>query len=183
MRHFARIQVAAMLLLLPLCTAQSTKTKKAAPPPKPEPTEAELVEYVRGALLSLSPNDGINDNLEVRYDENRKVVTIIGPAGRCDEFLSALDPNNAVWDVFDPSDSDRQREKLLRLTLVSVIGKTARTCYDTSDHVDLNVMGNRARFLFSQSKADDMPDFQEKMAKAFKKLIVLTGGAPEKDLF
>jgi hypothetical protein len=45
------------------------------------------------------------------------------------------------------------------------------------------VMGNRARFLFSQSKADDLPDFQDKMAKAFKKLIVLTGGEPEKDLF
>jgi hypothetical protein len=64
-----------------------------------------------------------------------------------------------------------------------VIGKNARTCYDSSDHLDLNVMGNRARFLFSQSKADDLPDFQDKMAKAFKKLIVLTGGEPEKDLF
>ena len=183
MRHLARIQVAALLLILPLCAAQTARSKKAPPPPKPEPTEADLVEYVRGALLSLSPSDGINDNLEVRYDDSRKVLTIIGPAGRCDEYLSALDPNNAVWDVFDPSDSERQREKLLRLTLVSVIGKNARTCYDTSDHVDLNVMGNRARFLFSQSKADDLPDFQEKMAKAFKKLIVLAGGEAEKDLF
>lgn len=183
MRHSTRIAIAALGLLLPLCPAQSAKTRKAPPPPKPEPTEAELVEYVRGALLSLSPNDGINDNLEVRYDDSRKVMTIIGPAGRCDEFLSALDPNNAVWDVFDPSDSERQREKLLRLTMVSVIGKNARTCYDTSDHVDLNVMGNRARFLFSQSKAEDVADFQEKMAKAFKKLIVLSGGEPEKELF
>jgi hypothetical protein len=183
MSHHLRICVAALLMILPLSPAQTAKSKKASPSPKPEPTEPELVEYVRGALLSLSPSDGINDNLEVRYDDTKKILTIIGPAGRCDEFLSALNPNNAVWDVFDPSDSERQREKLLRLTMVSVLGKNARTCYDSSDHVDLNVMGNRARFLFSQSKADDLSDFQEKMAKAMKKLIVLSGGAAEKDLF
>jgi hypothetical protein len=183
MTQASRICAAALLMLLPFCPAQTAKTNKAPAPPKPEPTEPELVEYIRGALLSLSPSDGINDNLEVRYDENKKVLTVIGPSGRCDEFLNALNPNNAVWDVFDPSDSERQREKLLRLTMVSVIGKNARTCYDSSDHLDLNVMGNRARFLFSQSKADDLPDFQDKMAKAFKKLIVLTGGEPEKDLF
>jgi hypothetical protein len=178
----SRICAAALLAVLPLCSAQ-TATHKKASEPKPEPTEPELVEYIRGALLSLSPSDGINDNLEVRYDETAKVLTIIGPSGRCDAFLTALNPNHAVWDVFDPSDSDRQREKLIRLTMVSVIGKNARTCYDKADHVNLDLIGNRARFLFSQPKADDIPDFQEKMAKAFKKLIVLAGGAPEKELF
>lgn len=182
MMRRACMSAAALLLVLPFCLAQ-THAKKAAAPPKPEPTEPELVEYIRGALLSLSPNDGINDNLEVRYDETRKVLTVIGPNGRCDEFINALNPNNVVWDVFDPSDSDRQREKLLRITLVSVIGKNARTCYDASDHVAPDVLGNRARFLFSQSKADDLPDFQVRMTKAFKKLIELTGGETEKELF
>jgi hypothetical protein len=28
-----------------------------------------------------------------------------------------------------------------------------------------------------------VPDFQAKMAKALKKLIALSGGAPEKDIF
>jgi len=176
------ICAAALLAFLPLCLAQTSTHKKAAEP-KPEPTEPDLVEYIRGALLSLSPSDGINDNLEVRYDDTAKVLTIIGPSGRCDAFLTALDPNHAVWDVFDPSDSDRQREKLLRLTMVSVIGKNARTCYDPANHVNLDLIGNRARFLFSQPKADDIPGFQDKMAKAFKKLIVLAGGEPEKDLF
>jgi hypothetical protein len=178
----SRLCAAALLAVLPLCVAQTTSHKK-APEPKPEPTEPELVEYIRGALLSLSPSDGINDNLEVRYDETAKVLTVIGPAGRCDAFLTALDPNHAVWDVFDPSDSERQREKLVRLTMVSVIGKNARTCYDQANHVNLDLIGNRARFLFSQPKADEIPDFQDKMAKAFKKLIVLAGGQPEKDLF
>jgi hypothetical protein len=183
MTRWTRMFAATLLIALPLCPAQTARVRKDAAPQKPEPTESELVEYIRGALLSLSPNDGINDNLEVRYDETRKILTVIGPSGRCDEFISALNPNNLVWDVFDPSDSDRQREKLLRLTLVSIIGKNARTCYDKADHVALDVLGNRARFLFSQSKADDLPAFEEKMSKAFKKLIELSGGETEKELF
>ena len=178
-----RICALALLLCASLCFAQTTAHKKTAPPSKPEPTEPELVEYLRGALLSLSPNDGINDNLDIRYDETTKVLAVTTPAGHCDVVLSALNPNNTVWDVFDPSDSDRQREKLLRLTMVSVLGKTARTCYDRLDHVDTTLIGNRARFLFSQPKTDDVPDFQGKMTKAIKKLILLSGGAPEKDLF
>lgn len=179
----SRVCAIALLLFAPICSPQTATHKKAAPPPKPEPTEPELVEYIRGALLSLSPNDGINDNLDVRYDETTKVLTLTGPASHCDIFISALNPNNTVWDVFDPSDSDRQREKLERLTMVSVIGKTARTCYDRFDHVDTTLIGNRARFLFSQPKTEDVPDFQGKMTKALKKLIALAGGAPEKELF
>jgi hypothetical protein len=178
-----RLSAMALLLFVPLCCAQTTTHRKTATPSKPEPTEPELVEYIRGALLSLSPNDGVNDNLDVRYDETTKVLTLTGPTGHCDLVISALNPNNTVWDVFDPSDSDRQREKLLRLTMVSVLGKTARTCYDRFDHVDTTLIGNRARFLFSEPKADDLPDFQGKMTKAIKKLILLSGGAPEKDLF
>jgi hypothetical protein len=178
-----RICTFTLLFAAGLCSAQTTTHKKAAPPPKPEPTEPDLVEYIRGALLSLSPNDGINDNLDVRYDEATKVMTVTTPAGHCDVSFSALNPNNTVWDVFDPSDSDRQREKLVRLTMVSTLGKTARTCYDKLDRVDTTLIGNRARFLFSQPKADDIQDFQGKMTKAIKKLIVLDGGAPEKDLF
>jgi hypothetical protein len=178
------IKGAAMLLLLaPLGFAQTKVHKKSAPPPKPEPTESDLVEYIRGSMLSLSPSDGVNDNLDVRYDETTKIFTVTTPGGRCDLSMSALNPNNAVWDIFDPSDSDRQREKLVRLTMVSVAGKTARTCYDKLDHVDTTLIGNRARFLFSQPKTDDVPDFQEKMTKAIKKLIVLDGGAAEKDIF
>jgi hypothetical protein len=182
-KQWTSICAAAVLFaLLPFCSAQARSRTK-APDPKPEPTQAELVEYIRAALLSLSPNDGINDNLDITFDSASSVLTVIQPGGRCDEFIGALNANNIVWDVFDPSDSDRQREKLLRLTMVSVSGKSARTCYDKLDHVDANLIGNRARFLFSLPKADEVPDFQTKMAKAFKKLIALSGGAPEKDIF
>src|SRR5208337_2066444 len=101
----------------------------------------------------------------------------------CDEFLGALNANAAVWDVFDPSDPHQEREKLLRLTLVSVSGKAARTCYDKDNHLDPAMVANRARLLFSLSDAEGAPKFQETMIKAVKKLIVLCGGAPEKALF
>lgn len=172
---------AALLVVFPLSFAQTASHKKA--PLKPEPTEPELVEYIRGGLLSLSPADGVNDNLEVRYDETNKVLTVVGPTGACDVFLTALDPNVAVWELFDPSDNDKTREKLLRLTVISTIDKAARTCYDKAGHVNPSLATNRARFLFSQPKADDYPQFQDRMAKAFKKLIALTSGTPQKDLF
>jgi hypothetical protein len=174
------LAAAVLALALPFCLAQTTTHKKAA---KPEPTEPELAEYIRGELLALSPSDGINDNTEVSYNADTKVLTVTGPQGRCETNVPALNANTPVWDVYDPSDTYRTREKLLRLTLVSVSGKTARTCYDQQGRVNSLMPTNRARFLFSESHADETPGFQDKMAKAFKKLIALTGGSPEKDLF
>ena len=98
-------------------------------------------------------------------------------------FLSSLDANTLVWDVFDPSDPAQERGRLLRLTVVSMPGKPARTCYDKAGNVDATMIGNRARLLFSQSLTDNMPKFQENMAKAVKQLIVLSGGIAERDLF
>ena len=182
MKHLARICAATLLVILPVCLAQATHHKK-KPDPKPEPTAPELSAFVRGELLSLSPDARINDNLEVTLDSTSTVLTVTQPDGHCDLFLNALDANTVVWDIFDATDSFQSREKLLRLTVVSVSGKTARTCYDRQSRVDARAATNRARFLFSLTKADQVPDFQAKMAKALKKLIALSGGAPEKDIF
>jgi hypothetical protein len=129
MKHLARICAATLLVILPVCLAQATHHKK-KPDPKPEPTAPELSAFVRGELLSLSPDDRINDNLEVTLDSTSTVLTVTQPDGHCDLFLNALDANTVVWDIFDATDSFQSREKLLRLTVVSVSGKTARTCYD-----------------------------------------------------
>lgn len=181
MSRIARIGAAALALLLPACLGQTTKHKKADP--KPEPTEPELVEYIRGALLSLSPADGINDNVDVSWNSSSKVLTVTQPSGHCDFFLYALNANQAVWDEFDPSDTYRPREVLLRMTLVSVSGKAGRECYDGQNQFDPTISGNRARFLFSLAKAEETPNFQDKIAKAFQKLVALSGGMPAKDLF
>ncbi len=173
---------AAILLAVPLASSQTAKHKAAAES-KPEPTEAELVEYIRGALLAYSPSDGLNDNLDVSFNTATKVLTVTGPNGHCDFSIPSLNADNTVWDVYDPSDSDRTREKVLRLTLVSVSGKDARACYDRQGHIDTTMLTNRARFLFSQPRTDEVPDFQQKMATAFQKLIAATGGAPAKALF
>jgi hypothetical protein len=151
--------------------------------PQPEPTQPELVEYLHGKLLALSPSDGFNDNLEVTFDSSTNALTVSRPGGRCANFLNALDANSMVWDLFDPGDTHNPREQLLRLTVSSMSGKAARTCYDEENHIDTDVNPNRARFLFSTSKASEFPAFQGEMTKAFKKLIALSGGVPEKNLF
>jgi hypothetical protein len=151
--------------------------------PKPEPTQDELIEYLRGKLLSLSPNDGYNDNLEVRFDPSTSVLTIIQPNNRCDHFLNALDTNNISWDIFNPSDTHETREELLRLTVTSSSGKTARACFDKKGRPEEGVTTNRVRLLFSLAKTEQVPGFRDKIVKCLKELVVLSGGTPENDIF
>ncbi len=182
MRQMVRICAAALISVLPACTAQ-TPTHQPRPEPKTEATAPELFEYVRSALLLLTPEDGVNDNVEVTFNWSTNVMTIAQPAGHCDLFMNALNSNDVAWDIFDPSDTHETRGKLLRLTLVSVSGTRARTCYDKAGRVDESVPANRIRFLFSQQKADQWPGFQAKLTKTLKKLIVLSGGTGEVKLF
>lgn len=171
------------LILSPLAgQAQSQAPKKKAPP-KPEPTAAELFEYVRGALLAYSPDDRVNDNLEVSIDPTNTVLTIKQPDGHCDIFLSALDANTISWDVYDATDSSQTRAPLARMTVVSAAGKTARTCYDTDNNVDPAIPSTRVRLLFSWDKIPESSGLQTKMTKAMKKLIKQSGGYAEKDIF
>lgn len=171
-----------LLVLLALCALQA-QSQRRGKDPKPQPTKADLVEYIRGALLAMSPNDGLDDNIDVRFDMDTNVMTIVQPAGHCDFFLYSFNANDAVWDVYDPSDSFRTREKLLRLTMVSTLGKPARTCYDKQNRVDTTLLNNRARFLFSLSKTDEVSNFTDKMTTAFQKLIALCGGEPASNMF
>jgi hypothetical protein len=173
---------AALIAVLPACNAQ-TPTRKARPEPKPEATAPELFEYVRSALLLLTPEDGVNDNQEVTFKWDTNVMTITQPGGHCDLYMNALNSNDVAWDVFDPSDSHETREKLVRLTLVSVSGTRARTCYSNTGQEDDGVPANRIRFLFSYTKADQWPNFQAKLSKSLKRLIVLSGGTPDVKLF
>ncbi len=169
------------IVLLPACSAQ-TATHKKKTPPKPEPTAPELFEYIRGALLSLSPEDGINDNVDVTYDLATGVLTVKQPGGHCDEVFGALDANDVVWDDFDPSDSRNTRERLVRVTMVSVSGKTARTCYDKANQVDPTAPTNRVRLLFSRQSgsAARIPELDD---QGHQEADRSQGGAPEQDLF
>lgn len=155
-RQLAQICAAVFMVLLPACAAQSAKPR-AKPEPKPEPTAQELFEYVRSALILLSPDDGINDNLEVTFNQATSLMTVTQPNGHCDQYLNTLDANNSAWDVFDPSDAHESREPLLRLTLVSVSGKTARICYDKENKLDASVAPNRVRLLFLKPRRPSGP--------------------------
>jgi hypothetical protein len=148
--------------------------------PKPPPSREELVEYIRSKLLSLSPSDGVDDNLEVAYNPAISTLTITQPDGRCDIYLDAIDNNSAVWEIIDPSETNRPRAEVLRLTINSISGKKARACYDSQNEIDTSLASNRARLFFSLSKAKATPGFTDKMDKAIKELVVASGGAPEK---
>jgi hypothetical protein len=176
----AGICAAVLAIAAPMVSAQTATHKAAA---KPALTSQDLYEYIRGALLAYSPDDRINDNLEVALDPTATVLTIKQPDGHCDIFLSALDANTITWDFYDASDSMASRQPLARLTVISVPGKNARTCYDVDNQVDATISGNRARLLFAWEKIPESSGFQTKMTKAMKKLIALSGGSAEKDIF
>ncbi|MGA3009342.1 MAG: hypothetical protein ABSD72_03690 [Terracidiphilus sp.] len=161
------------------------KTGRHVKPPDPllDATQQDLAEYLRGKLIALSPSDGINDNLEVHFDSPTSTLTISQPGSRCEHFLNALDTNNIYWDVFDPSDAYNSREPILRLTATTVSGKRARACYDTKGHPEYGLNTNRVRLLFSYPKSEQVSGFQDKMMKVMKKLIVMSGGSPENDIF
>jgi hypothetical protein len=201
MKRLAQLCLPALALLLASCgplppqADQAVQAVQAKPlahktvaavvhhAPKPEPTQQELFDYVRGKLLALSSNDDYNDNQEVSFDPATSIMSVTQPDGRCDIFLGSIDTNSMLWEIYDPSDSFHERPKVLRLTLTSLSGQKARTCYDSHNQVDPTVPGNRARLLFSLQKAEAVSDFQENMNKAIKKLVIQAGGEPEKKLF
>jgi len=165
------------------CAGQSKTAQSKKISPKKEPTAAELFAYLRGALLEYSADDGANDNLEISIDPTATVLTIKQPDGHCDIFLNGLDANTISWDVYDASDSMQTRAPLARMTVVSVAGKKARTCYDPENNIDPAPSPTRARILFSWEKIPEGSGFQSKFTKAFKKLITQSGGAAEASLF
>lgn len=180
---FAAAACAVVLALAPSALAGQTQTHKKKADPKPEPTSADLFAYVRGALIEYSPDDRVNDNLEVSIDPTATVLTIKQPDGHCDIFLGALDANTIAWDVYDASDSMQTRAPLARMTVISVAGKKARTCYDVDNNIDPSIPVTRVRILFSWDKIPEGSGFQAKMTKAIKKLITQSGGYAEKDIF
>jgi hypothetical protein len=151
--------------------------------PAPALSQQELADYLRGKLLALSPSDGIYDNLEVRFDPASSVLTVVQPNSVCEQFMDTLDINNVSWDVFDPSEANVPREELLRLTVTSVSGRTARSCTDERGRPEEGTSTNRIRLFFSLSKASQVPDFKAKIAKTVKQLTILAGGNPEKDIY
>jgi hypothetical protein len=134
LRLAAMVYAVVLVIAANPCAGQSSTHKKQAP--AHEPSSSELFAYVHGKLLQYSPEDGVNDNLEISLDPTSTVLTIKQPDGHCDIFLSALDANTIAWDVYDATDSMQTRAPLARLTVDAIAGKKARTCYDTDNNVD-----------------------------------------------
>jgi hypothetical protein len=175
--------VCAAVIAIAVCPSAGQSSNHKKQPPAHDPTSSELFAYLHGKLLQYSPEDGINDNLEISLDPTSTILTIKQPDGHCDIFLSALDANTIAWDVYDATDSMQTRAPLARLTVDAAAGKKARTCYDTDNNVDPSIPTTRARILFSWDSIPDGSGFQAKFTKAFRKLIKLSGGVTDKDIF
>lgn len=180
MKLLATLCVVAIFATAPLARAQSAHHRKNT---KPEPTAPQLAEFIRGQLLAYSPDDGYNDNQDVSFDPANQVMSVKQPDGRCEVYFGNLDANTIVWDIFDASDSNDNREKLLRVTIIGLSGKAARTCYDKQNQPVSSIPDNRARLLFAQYKTSQTPGFAEDMTKALQALIKLDGGLPAQKLF
>ena len=63
MKFLATVCAVALAAAVPLAGAQQAHHKKT----KPAPTAPELAKYIRGQMLSLSPDDGFLDNQEVSF--------------------------------------------------------------------------------------------------------------------
>lgn len=174
------------LLLIFFCSIYSFAQKT-------QPTKQETFEYLRGKLLSLSTHDGINGVTDVKFDENACVLQIFFENGKWNEiFINNLDANSIAWDIYDPNlDPDRPNknivyDKLIRITIASINSSSiARNSYNSLSSITPdNGNKNYARLFFDISKAADIPNFQDKITKAVKRLIVLCGGKKEeKDPF
>jgi hypothetical protein len=175
--------VCAALIAIAVCPSAGQSSTHKKQPPAHETTSSELFAYLHGKLLQYSPEDGVNDNLEISLDPTSTILTIKQPDGHCDIFLSSLDANTIAWDVYDATDSMQTRAPLARLTVDAVAGKKARTCYDTDNNVDPSIPTTRARILFSWDSIPDGSGFQAKFTKALKKLIKLSGGMTDKAVF
>ena len=86
----AGICAAALAMVVCLALLRPVPTRRATP--SHEPTSAELFDYLHGALLAYSPEDRVNDNLDITIDPTATILTIQQPDGHCDIFMSAWTP-------------------------------------------------------------------------------------------
>ena len=145
-------------------------TAQRKPEPKPEPTAQELFEYVRSALILLSPDDGINDNLEVTFN----------PATQLDDRNAARRPLRSIsrmrstqtmsaWDVFDPSDASRvPRTALAPYTGLRQRQEGAEPATTRQNKSMQALPANRVRLLFSLSQGGPVAQLPGQIVKGLQ---------------
>ena len=138
-----------------------------------QPTKQETFEYFRGKLLSLKYYYAHKGDIkDISYNEKDCIFEIFYDNVFKDEdeiFFGNLDANNITWEISND-------KAYLIMTIVSKGGFFA--CYHFSNDY-LQNKPSFATFYFNTYKAADIPDFQERMSKAVKRLIELCGGKKE----
>lgn len=103
----------------------------------------------------------------------------------CKMFFANLDANTIAWDIYDPNKNGENKfAKLLRITIAGKQGVAARKTFNAEGQEVEYTNGNNKTFLsFSLTKAADIPNIQNQLEKALKRLITLCGGEPERNQF
>jgi hypothetical protein len=144
------------------------------------PDKKETADYIKGKLLTT-----MQKIKSVEFDENTCILSVkeycyVGYKfyDSFDYEVQNLNANAMTWDVGEDGDG-----RFMTLTIAPKNGFKAGSCkyyYRENKVEDANV----ARFKISIPKAADTPDFQNRIVKAFQRLIELCGGKKEeKDPF
>jgi hypothetical protein len=168
-------------------------------PKRDELTEkASLLNFLRAKIMVLAPDSFFfNYMIDAAYNEYNCTLAFACHSRsdmnslRIIDF-SQLDANSLVWEIYQPP---KYYKRSLRLTLIGKNGSGTIKEYRYNGH-DLSPRDYTASFngeiepasppsfLFDVSKAADIPNFQEEVSKAVKRLIELCGGKKEgKDPF
>ena len=141
--------------------------------------------FLRGKLISLSTQDGHNGVSEITLNESNCTSTVFWEDKTYNSiFWANLDANTISWDIYNPNKNETNTfDKLIRITVASKPDYPARQLFEANGQIDNSKPTNRLRLLFSLPRAADVPDFQNKIEKAVKRLITLCGGEPENHLF
>lgn len=144
------------------------------------PDKSTTVEYIRAKLISVGKPGEVS---EVIFDErNCKMTTVSASQDWQDIYWGNLDANTLTWDIYEAGNSG----KVLKLSITSrsgLIAMRSGSSYSRA-HDKPSGKNNQISFLFSISLAADTPNFQERIMKAFQRLIELCGGqGVQKDPF
>ena len=152
-----------------------------APAPPPEPTKEETLNYIHGKLLSLAPDSPALTDVKVNQETCGISLIYNGndPHPTMDvAYIWNLDAGSLSWTV-------DQSKTLLLLRIAArsnLTGSGHEFREETRPHDTITEIGY-AQFRFSLAAAAEVPDFQSKMDKAFKRLIQLCSGRGVSDPF
>jgi hypothetical protein len=133
---------------------------------------------MRTKIIALTPSTAGGGASEAVFDADTCTMTISYKNGaKAEVYLNNLDAGGLTWRIFVAGEG----EKLLLLDTIAKQGAVGERYWPLASGQTVN--RSDPGLSFSLPKAAAVPGFQDKIASAFKHLITLCGGTPERELF